>query len=292
MLGRVDGQMRFRGSIGSILQFCIIFIVGISLPVAAGSFDLLLQGDWVYDDLALLAEASLMDRYSSVQELTATFPLTRYEVAMLVGDMLEQTGFSTASDALLLSPDLLVLKILEGSSSTGAVELSGELVAQARGYSKGALQAILRLAGEFKDELEVLGLGEDLRLAPRRIENRHGFTLKEQLGISIVSPGPTIWQVYGMEKTGKQPMGTSSTDAVEGASNQRETEDAHDVCCPVDLSVLAGAPPADGSDALSTYLPSDDESKDAVAGSLKLMPDMAGQRPVGLLTLYYLGTTF
>jgi len=292
MLGRVDGQMRLRGSIGSILRLCIIFIVGISLPVAAGSFDLLLQGDWVYDDLVLLAEASLIDRYSSAEGLIATFPLTRYEVAMLVGDMLEQTGYNAASDTLLLSTDLLVLKIVEGSSSAGAVELSGELVAQARGYSKGALQAILRLAEEFKDELEVLGLGEDLRLAPGGIEDRHGFTLKEQLGISIVSPSSTIWQVYGMEKTGKDPAGTSSTDAVEGTLNQKETEDAHDICCPVDLAVLAGDLAGDGSDAFSTYLPGDDESKDVVAGGLKLMPDMAGQRPVGLLTLYYLGTAF
>lgn len=186
-------RYRWQGGLKAMLRkvrfyvFLIIIIVlltgpGVAGNVPGGSFDLLPLPHWAYNDLALLSEAHLLEGYTDRSELTETFPLTRYEIAMLVGGVLENvrnTYVGSVSNYLLQAgqdwgpedhyelrdrltqpaAEILMWQILDNSSPSGKrVQLNAKSVARARTYSEASVAALKRLAKEFAPELEVLGI--------------------------------------------------------------------------------------------------------------------------------------
>ena len=135
---------------------CLLVLALGTASTAAASFDLLLKGHWAYAELAILADGGLLEGYRSAAELAEVYPLTRYEAALLIGDLLAPGDQGSLPGGL--SADALMWKMLENRSGDRSVKLSSEAVAQTRRASEAAYRALARLAKEFADELNALGI--------------------------------------------------------------------------------------------------------------------------------------
>ncbi len=281
--------MRAQSKFAMVGLFCVILAMSISSVSAAGSFDLLLQDHWVYDDLALLADTNLLEQYDSAQDLAAVFPLARYEVAMLVGDLLAEEDQSTTLDTSFLSADLLMLRILESQANGKAVKLSGETVAQARDNSEAALKAVKRLVGEFAQELEILGMTHGPRLMTMGAGDKNGLVLRGELGLRVAPLGPTIWQTYHTPQVRDDQTMAISRQPRSTSSFTLDTSEAKvDTYRPVELSALLEQLDV-YDDRIEDIYPTDGSvgGVEVADGSLKLQPSMAEKRPVGLLSSYF-----
>lgn len=139
-----------------IIFLCFLLLITGAASALAGSFDLLLKGHRAYAELAVLADAGLLKDYSSAQELAEVYPLTRYEAALLIGDLLIPTGQKGVSSGV--SADALMWKMLAKRRADPTVTLSSEIVAQTRTASEAAFRSLGRLAEELADELDALGI--------------------------------------------------------------------------------------------------------------------------------------
>lgn len=293
-------------------------------PATAASFDLLLNGHWAYNDLTLLADAHLLEGYDNGQELTAVFPLTRYEVALLVEEVLVlRDQWDEQND---ISADTLMWEILKSKAKSGKVQLSTEIVAQARRDSEGAYKALTRLTKEFGNELYVLGsagkgilpsltskagargskeatittaskksflhgknlasLGTTqlLSVVPSVSHAANGYTLSNGLGVEVRSLGVSPWQNY---YTAIQHRNSQAMESHIDISSSLTGETERDnTYAPVDVMALVGYSIEQPHQALQA--PGDTQFELA-EGSLRLYPDMTGKRPMGLLTSYFLG---
>ena len=275
---------------------CIMLIMGLSPIASAGSFDLIPQGTWVYGDLTLLADSKLLAEYADAQELVDVFPLARYEVAILIGDLLVQAeqGLDTALDFSIPSADLLMLRILKGRATGEAVRLSSGTVAEARVNSETALKALRRLVVEFAKELEGLGIDHDAWLMGFGKGNKNSLSLRGDPDLRIAPPGPTIWRTYGILGTPIAPqigdddvMPTEPVGDTPSVALGESVLDAYDNR-PVELSALLGQFDVYDEPTADIYQVSDDlEGMEVADGSLKLQPSMAERRPVGLLSSYF-----
>jgi hypothetical protein len=301
-----------------ILLICWISSMIAVQPATAASFDLLLKGHWAYADLLLLADAHLLRGYDNGQELAVVFPLTRYEVALLVEEVLflhddwdEQNN---------ISADTLMWEILKGKVMNGKVELSTEVVAQARRDSEGAYEALTRLTKEFTNELGVLGvsgtegllsftqkvvMGDPAPVPVAKVSKisgdlhartlaclgatqllginsssaaTNGYTLSSSLAIEVRPLGVNLWQSYN---TAVRPRGLQATSPFPVKDNVME-----DTYAPVEVTALVEYSVEEPYQAPQASRKSQAKSEGA---SLRLYPDMTDKRPMGLLTSYFLG---
>lgn len=290
-----------RTMVDAIIVGCIYIILMTSMSQAAvaGSFNLFPSDAWVYDDLALLADSKLLSEYANAQELVDVFPLARYEVAMLVGDLLAQAegGLDIALDVSIPPADVLMMRILESQASGDTVRLSGGTVAMARVNSEAALKALNRLAHEFAEELEILGVDHAWLMSFDR-GTQNSLALRGELDLRITPLGPTIWRTYGMstkvaaapqisDDTARDNEGVSYVGPISPMTLGESTSDAnHDHT--VELSILLGKFDVCDETLADIYQYGDSLKGIEVAdGSLKLQPSMAERRPVGLLSSYF-----
>lgn len=309
---------------------CTLLICWISLVMAipsatAASFDLLLKGHWAYADLMLLADAHLLVGYDNGQELAAVFPLTRYEVALLVEEILvERDQWDEQND---ISADTLMWEILEGSTRNGKVSLSTEVVAQARRDSEGAYKALARLTQEFGNELDALGIAINggllsltgkakkggsravtmagvsvdssvlqtttlVRLGAAQLVGlvsssaaTNGYTLSGGLGVEVRPIRVNVWQSHN---TSVQPLQEVKSDDIATSPSLAEDEGENDTYAPVDVMALVEYSIERPNQALPAF---GDDQTESEEGSLRLHPNMLDTRPMGLLTSYFLGRT-
>ncbi len=276
--------------------------------VMAASFDLVLNGHWAYTDLATLADAGLLEDHSSRKELAALFPLTRYEVALLVGEVLAPKALDPWQAEI--SADTLMWEIMGNAARGEEIDLSYEVVAKARQDSESVYRALARLAQEFAKELDALGLTgkwpetSSLSLAPRAsitprkalaslgvtqllatvpsvFAGANGFTLSDGLRIEVVPPA-TSTSGHDMAQANKEVEPVTAA-AKRGFSQGEER--VRNRYAPVDITALSDQPiEPQALQALSV----ESEVELPEGGSLKLQPHMNGGRPTGLLTSYFL----
>lgn len=313
-----------------ILALCLVVVMAVP-SVAAASFDLLLKGHWAYADLALLADAQLLEEYRSAKELRAVFPLTRYEVALLVGEVL--TSVAQDSEQHIMSSDNLMWRILENSSGSEEGELDLERVARARLDSESAFQIIARLAEEFRNELKTLGIPEVGIAGPAspKVDTRSGDQ-------PIVTVRETSNDIHDRAERLLASLGVTQLISTTSLSWAGENSFTLPSNLKVEVAALGGSLWQNDADAASgkhgfdtepernvevaweqplgaprnMYAPVDVialfdqsiENKSQGSGSscesevqvpeaeaLKLLPHMSTSRPTGLLTSYFLDRT-
>lgn len=291
---------------------CIVFILWLAVMIAApsvmaASFDLLLKGHWAYRDLALLADVGLLEEYSSEKELAAVFPLTRYEVALLVGEVLSPKVLNPWQADI--SADMLMWEIMGNNAKDGEIDLSYEVVAKARQDSESVYRVLARLTQEFGKELNALGLTgkwpktspfslaaptgiipkkvlaslgvtQLLGTTPSGFAGANGYTLSDGLRREVV-PLTTSRLVYTVETEKKTKPVKNAAQSRFGEPDERikDTYEPVEIASLFDQSIQAQA------------LIVENEVEGTEEQSLKLRPYMNGGRPLGLLTSYFLDRT-
>ena len=316
-----------RRTVILLLALPIVLTAG-TIPAAAASFDLLLKGSWVYADLAVLADGGLLEGFHSAQELAEVYPLTRYEAALLIGDLLMPAA--QAGSQAGISADTLMWRMLESKGGDPSVQLSSEVVAQTRRASEAASRALAKLALEFAAELHTLGVTDGdsqeslftliarggppsysgskdsgpndskaiAQLGAARLVSglsgaswgKNGFTLSDELMVEIV-PIRTSPFVEVDEMVGRRNPAPPWAGLAKAspADTAAPVEEAYS---PIEVSALFEQLDEEERHMLQAALePSDQRADDGAAAdeaSLKLAANMTEGRPTGLLTSYFL----
>ncbi|NMB46093.1 MAG: hypothetical protein GX998_06735 [Firmicutes bacterium] len=315
-----------RPAIYSILACCLMIMTAIP-SVTAASFDLLLKGHWAYEDLTLLADAHLFREYDGAEELAKVFPLTRYEVALLVGEVM--TLDEEDYEQVAISADKLMWEILEARAKSDKVSLSPQTVARARRDSEGASRALTRLAEEFSSELDALGIVQaelaanvpSITASESNVDARRGnggqgsinsHSLEQEilaclgvtqlleitLPVSVSTNGFTLSNSLAVEvRPLRASIWHAHSDTVQTQEQQAmqwgsmiaaNRQEPREIYAPVEVTALYDQPLEKQGEMLQAPL---DAAATLKGESLKLQPDMTNRRPAGLLTSYFLGRT-
>ncbi len=306
---------------------CLLVLALGTASTAAASFDLLLKGHWAYAELAILADGGLLEGYRSAAELAEVYPLTRYEVALLIGDLVVATNRSASLGGL--SADTLMWKMLENRdrNGDGAVRLSSETVAQTRTASEAAYKALTRLAEEFADELNTLGITDSemekglfylsagsrsvdpggLKNAeilaqlgatrlwsplPATFQWKNGFSLSNGLivdtaALSFASFAALSKTVHSQESLASTSVGLAELPPADALAP------AEDIYSPIEVSALVEKLEKEQGDPMliasePLELATPAEAEEASLKLVANMTDNRPSRPAGLLTSYFL----
>ncbi|NLY52861.1 MAG: hypothetical protein GX063_08130 [Firmicutes bacterium] len=308
-----------------VIFACFLVLMFGAASASAASFDLLLKGHWAYAELAVLADGGLLEGYRSFQQLAEVYPLTRYEAALLIGDLLAPGDQGSLPGGL--SADALMWKMLENRSGDRSVKLSSEAVAQTRRASEAAYRALARLAKEFADELNALGIahgevekgffpmttrsGTAGPGGPRGSETlgqfgaarivgplpaaswgKNGFSLSDGFIVETVPLTLTPFAALSEMAYSQEDPPAPSANVVELSSGGAQAP-AEDIYSPIEVSALFEKLNEEERDLLPAALEplKENAPADTEDSSLKLVANMTDGRPTGLLTSYFLSRT-
>ncbi len=170
-------MLRYHRVMILILLLSLVFIPAVE---AGESFSDLPPDHWVYESLASLVDAGLIEEYQNGEALLGKLQLSRYEAALIVGrvhERLDQQQRLTIERALLQGPTGAAhgldqaLAVMDRSlweqifnyaltsqrQAFGGVQTSTQ-VASARQSAARAADALTELTVELRQEMELLGL--------------------------------------------------------------------------------------------------------------------------------------